>query len=184
MTNTSLCERLKEERKRLRLSQAEAASRSGVQRETWSRYESGGMQPGTDVWVALALMGADLHYILSGEREPLFTDSGLSHNEKALIALYRGLEGEARNTLMGFLGLMAKTGAEADAEFERLWGVPPPKPRPGLPKTAVVLETEYKGRRRGPQILGTEYAGKRTGPTIVGQETKAAPKKKRKDEAS
>lgn len=182
--NKSLCERLKDERKRLRLSQAEAASRSGVQRETWSRYESGAMQPGTDVWVALALMGADLHYILSGEREPLFADPGLSDNEKALVALYRGLEGEARNTLMGFLGLMAKTGAEAHAEFERLWGVPHPKARPRAPKTAVVIETQHKGRSKGPQILGTEYKGKRTGPTVVGQEAKAAPKKKRKDDVS
>lgn len=155
----SLCDRLKEERKRLRLSQAEAASRSGVQRETWSRYEGGVMQPGTDVWVALALMGADLHYILSGEREPLFTDSGLSHNEKALIALYRGLEGEARNMLMGFLGLLAKTGAEADAEFERLWGAPPPKAKLRQPRHAGEVEPVRRtspasgkkpGRQRGP----------------------------------
>lgn len=55
---------------------------------------------------------------------------------------------------------------------------------PEMPKTAVVLETEYKGKRKGPQILGTEYTGKRTGPTVVGPEAKAAPKKKRKDEAS
>lgn len=118
----SLCQRLKEERKRLRISQAEAASRSGVQRETWSRYESGVMQPGTDVWVALSLMGADIRYILSGEREPLFDDTGLSQNEKALVALYRGLDGDARNTLMDLLGVIVKTGAEAVEEFERRGG--------------------------------------------------------------
>ncbi len=64
-------------------------------------------------------------------------------------------------------------------------GAPPKAARgPRMPKTAVVINTEYKGKRTGPQIVGTEYAGKRTGPQVVGQESKPTPKKKRKDEAS
>ena len=140
--NKSLSLRLKEERKRLRISQAEAASRSGVQRETWSRYENGLLQPGTDVWVALSLMGADIRYILSGEREPVFSDTELSQNEKALVALYRGLEGEARNTLMDLLGVIVKTGAEA--------AVPQPPAEEPAPEKKKPMRKIPKMRSGGP----------------------------------
>lgn len=59
---------MREERKRLGLTQAAAAERSGVQRETWSRYESGALSPGTDAWQALATAGADVQYILTGRK--------------------------------------------------------------------------------------------------------------------
>jgi transcriptional regulator with XRE-family HTH domain len=59
--------RLKEERKRLKLTQAEAAERCGVKRETWSRYETGALTPGMEVLAALAKQGADIHYMLTGD---------------------------------------------------------------------------------------------------------------------
>lgn len=139
MINESLSLRLKKERKRLHLSQEEAATRAGVQRETWSRYENGGMQPGTDVWVALALMGADVRYILSGEPEPLYADTGLSDGEKAVVALYRGIEPGAQKMLMDFLGLIVKTGAEAVDELELLAKqAEPPAPPKRIPRAALI----------------------------------------------
>ncbi|MFJ5239516.1 helix-turn-helix domain-containing protein [Pseudomonas neuropathica] len=58
--------RLKEERKRLKLTQAEAGSLAGVTRESWSRYEGGGVSPGMEVLEAFALAGADVQFILTG----------------------------------------------------------------------------------------------------------------------
>lgn len=98
----------------------------------------------------------------------LLRDS-LSADEAALLDSYRRCREEDRQA-------MARTAAALAQQAE-------PKARPRQPKTAVVRDTEYKGKRTGPQILSTEYKGKRTGPTIVGQEAKASPKKK-KDEAS
>lgn len=84
--DTSLAGRLKEERKRLKMRQEDAAARAGVSRETWVRYEGGSMQPGTDVWLAVAAMGADIQYIFTGKRDeprkaaPL---SGTFHRESS-----------------------------------------------------------------------------------------------------
>lgn len=66
MIDASLLLRLRQERKRLGFSQEAVAARVGVERETWSRYENGHIQPGTEVWKELALLGADVNYILSG----------------------------------------------------------------------------------------------------------------------
>lgn len=69
MIDTSLfCLRLKEERKKLFKSQAAAAEYCGVSRETWSRYERGKISPGMDVLAAIAAAGADVQYVLTGER--------------------------------------------------------------------------------------------------------------------
>lgn len=68
MTDTSIFFRLREERKRIGFTQIAAAERSGVTRETWNRYESGAISPGTDAWEALAAAGADVQYILTGRK--------------------------------------------------------------------------------------------------------------------
>ncbi|WP_420065960.1 helix-turn-helix domain-containing protein [Pectobacterium colocasium] len=86
MTNTSIFERLKSERKRLKLTQIAAAELAGVKRETWSRYESGVMAPGMEVLAALASAGADIQYVLTGN------ESGgvaLSRDEKEIVENYR-----------------------------------------------------------------------------------------------
>lgn len=65
---SSLCvPRLKAERKRLSLKQADAAALCGVSRETWGKYERGVMVPGGDVLLSFALNGANVQYILTGE---------------------------------------------------------------------------------------------------------------------
>ncbi|MEB7738462.1 helix-turn-helix domain-containing protein [Escherichia coli] len=65
---SSLCgARLKAERKRLSLKQADAAALCGVSRESWGKYERGTMVPGGDVLLSFALNGANVQYILTGE---------------------------------------------------------------------------------------------------------------------
>lgn len=124
--------------------------------------------------------GVSLDWLLHGEQDKPhqvsenLLPSGLSADEAALLETYREIDPEARVTLQNLLRVIAGGAAAAVA----------PKAAPRQSKTAVVLETEYKGKRTGPQVYSTEYTGKRTGPTVIGQDAKAAPKKKRKDEAS
>lgn len=58
--------------------QEDAAARAGVSRETWVRYEGGSIQPGTDVWLAVAAMGADVQYIFTGRRDRRHGEGPLS----------------------------------------------------------------------------------------------------------
>lgn len=65
----SLCSvRLKEERKRLGLSQQAAAELCDVSREIWGKYERGVVVPGGDVLFSFSAVGADVGYIFSGVR--------------------------------------------------------------------------------------------------------------------
>lgn len=60
--------RLKEERKRLGMSQQSAAETCDVSREMWGKYERGQSVPGGEVLFAFAAAGADVQYILTGVR--------------------------------------------------------------------------------------------------------------------
>jgi len=60
--------RLKDERIRLGLKQAEAGDLCGVTREAWGKYERMQSVPGGDVLVSFAAAGADVNYILTGKR--------------------------------------------------------------------------------------------------------------------
>lgn len=66
--------RLKEERVRLGLKQAEAAEICGVTREAWGKYERMKSIPGGDVLFSFAAAGADIQYILTGKRSVLVDD--------------------------------------------------------------------------------------------------------------
>ncbi|MFL1449194.1 helix-turn-helix domain-containing protein [Pseudomonas tritici] len=59
--------RLKSERKRLALTQAEMAERCGISREIWCRYEQGKGLPGSEVLQAFLTAGGDVNFVLSGE---------------------------------------------------------------------------------------------------------------------
>lgn len=87
MSFTSHCViRLKSERKRLALSQAEAAALCGVSRETWGKYERGSIVPGGDVLLSFAMNGANVQFILTGQ------ESGgvaLTRDEHDLINHFR-----------------------------------------------------------------------------------------------
>lgn len=57
--------RLQEERKKLGLTQAEAAKKVGVRREMWGRYERGAL-PQRSVAASLSAAGFDVEYIFTG----------------------------------------------------------------------------------------------------------------------
>lgn len=63
----TIAARLKSERKRLALTQAEMAKSCGISREVWCRYEQGAGLPGSEVLQAFLKAGGNVHFILSGE---------------------------------------------------------------------------------------------------------------------
>lgn len=105
--------RLKEARKELRLNQAEAAELTGVTREHWGRCERGAAVPGGEVLAALAKAGADVHYVLTGERErasPLV----LSPEEQTMLGYFRDASKEVRRAALGaLLGASGQVTARA-----------------------------------------------------------------------
>lgn len=61
-------ERLREERERLGLSQSAIGAIGGVKKLAQLKYEQGERYPGADYLAALAKVGADTLYIVTGER--------------------------------------------------------------------------------------------------------------------
>lgn len=79
-------ERLKTERKRLKLKQSALAEAGGVTTQSQIQYEKGRMRPSVTYLEAIARAGVDVLYVLTGER----SDMALSPEERDLLRLYRG----------------------------------------------------------------------------------------------
>lgn len=60
--------RLKGERKRLGLIQDAMAKKGGVSKASYCAYEAGTTEPSASFFIAIAAAGADVMYILTGER--------------------------------------------------------------------------------------------------------------------
>lgn len=98
MNNTSLFGgRLLEERTRLGLSQAEAANICGVSREMWGKYERDKSKMGTEVLSLFAFAGADVLYVLTGQR--LNSVNNLNSREEALLDNYRHCDGDGQSAI-------------------------------------------------------------------------------------
>lgn len=115
--------KLRDERLRLGLTQAEAAACGGVTREQWGRYERGAM-PNTKVLVSLKGHGFDVSHILEGDRDTnLLT---LSAEEHALLGVFRCTDDEGRAAVL----------RQARMEAQRVEGVhvsfAPREPAPPL----------------------------------------------------
>lgn len=80
--------RLAEEREKLWKTQQEAADFFGVSRVTWGQCERGNATPSGDVLAGLAQRGANVMYILTGNKD-WATGEVLTANERDLLALYR-----------------------------------------------------------------------------------------------
>ena len=113
VTNTNLFfSRLKEERKRLKMTQALAASVCGVARETWGRYESGALMPGAEVLVEFARANADVAYILSGVRHE---NVARTSQEASVFQCFRLLNEREQ---LGVVRLLTTMSGVADQEGE------------------------------------------------------------------
>lgn len=81
----SFSERLKSERKRLRLTQPQLAELAGTTKQSQLKYEKGMQKPGTEYLIAVAAVGVDVQYLLTGVR----SEMALTHQERTLLQLYR-----------------------------------------------------------------------------------------------
>lgn len=94
---TALGLRLREERERLSLSQADAALLGAVSREMWGRYERGAT-PSAEVFLRVQGHGFDVNYILGGSRT--LSESTLTEDEEELLRSYRSTDHEGRQAVL------------------------------------------------------------------------------------
>lgn len=85
---------MQEERKRLGLDQEQMAEVGGVHRTAQSRYERNMRHPDAEYLAAIAGVGADVLYIVTGQRAP-----GLSSQEDKMLANYRALNEEDKTAV-------------------------------------------------------------------------------------
>jgi transcriptional regulator with XRE-family HTH domain len=81
----SIGDRLREEREQLGFNQTAFGAIGGVQKQAQLKYEKGERFPGADYLAAVAKVGADVQYIVTGIRCP----SALSDDESELVARFR-----------------------------------------------------------------------------------------------
>ena len=86
-------DRLKEERIRLGLNQAEFGAVAGVTKTTQFNYEKGARSPDSAYLAAIAATGVDVLYVLTGQRTPE-PEAALEMREKAVLDNYRALPEE------------------------------------------------------------------------------------------
>ncbi|MBF0605707.1 MAG: helix-turn-helix transcriptional regulator [Nitrospirae bacterium] len=82
-------ERLREERKRLKLNQSQFAALGGVQVRAQIHYEKDERRPDADYLIAIAAAGADVTYIITGVRSGTPSVPTLTREEECLLDNYR-----------------------------------------------------------------------------------------------
>jgi transcriptional regulator with XRE-family HTH domain len=110
---TDLCNRLREERKRLGLNQADFAALGGVKKDAQLNYESGARTPDAAYLAAVASAGVDVLYVLLGEAAV----AAISSDEKELILGYRQLDIRGKAGVLGMVGGMNAPEETAKAIF-------------------------------------------------------------------
>ncbi len=107
--------RLQEERKRLGLTQEAVAAQLGATKRSVINWEGGAALPGAEVLARYAAAGADVLYILTGQRaggvKPAPT---LTAEEETMLSYFRDASKEVRRAALGaLLGASAPTGGHA-----------------------------------------------------------------------
>lgn len=104
-------ERLREERERMGLSQPKFAALAGTTKQTLFSWESGKTAPDGFQLAALDAAGADVRYIITGDRDAP-PPPVLSPDEHVLLDGYRGLDKKTQKRLLAFvLGGELATGS-------------------------------------------------------------------------
>ena len=92
--------RLQEERKRLGLTQEAVAAQLGATKRSVINWEGGAALPGAEVLARYAAAGADVLYILTGQRsQPVPPAQELPRQEQEWLALYCNSSEEVRAAL-------------------------------------------------------------------------------------
>lgn len=138
--------RLQEERKRLGLTQEAAAARLGATKRSVINWEGGAALPGAELLARYAELGADVLYILTGQRERLQPHIA---SEQVLIDSYRRCSTEAQQNLIQTAALFA-TGS--DERLNDYRGIPKPNsaPMPSAEEANAVTKLPTKPARKRP----------------------------------
>ncbi|WLI08314.1 helix-turn-helix domain-containing protein [Pseudomonas sp. FP597] len=99
--------RLKEERARLKLSQTDLGAVGGVGKTTQINYEKGVGSPDATYLAAVAQLGMDILYVVTGERKPTPTDS-ISADAAELLKAYECVSEDDRQVLLRMASAFAK----------------------------------------------------------------------------
>jgi transcriptional regulator with XRE-family HTH domain len=92
-------ERLREERKRLKMTQAVFAQVGGIGVSALKMYEGNEREPGALFLAAIANAGADVQYIVTGTPSA----SAVSADEQVLLDGYRALDPATRRRMLAFM---------------------------------------------------------------------------------
>ncbi len=92
-------ERIKIERKRLGLSQAEFSDKCGASLRAQSNYESGKNVPDGNYFMKAHELGVDITYIITG----VPAKDSLTTEESNLLQEFRNLSDEQKKLMLGFL---------------------------------------------------------------------------------
>lgn len=107
-----IAERLREQREVLGLSQAAMAEKCGIAARSQRNYESGERSPDADYLAALAGIGGDVIYILTGQRaggSAVAPSPALSKREAALLDNYKHTGEEGKKVIEGTAALAAQS---------------------------------------------------------------------------
>ena len=105
---SGLGERLREERKRLGLSQADFGALGGVKANAQGKYESDERSPDATYLNGVMAAGVDVLYVLTGKRTPV-TAEGLGPDESEVLNHYRALPESDRKTVRRMASALAET---------------------------------------------------------------------------
>ncbi|EAB5080757.1 XRE family transcriptional regulator [Salmonella enterica] len=86
-------DRIREERKKLKLNQTDFAKLLDSSRSAQAIYERGESLPGSAYLIKMSELGIDVQYILTGHRTPL---ADISTEERTLVENYRAMDDAAR----------------------------------------------------------------------------------------
>lgn len=91
-------QRLKEERVRLGLTQSAIAEEAQITKNTQINYEKDARSPDATYLAAVAGLGVDVLYVLTGQRTPAM-EEGLTAREKAVLDNFRALPEEDKSAV-------------------------------------------------------------------------------------
>lgn len=103
----TIFERIKEERKKLGLTQPEMGEIGGVQKKAQLNYEKGERSPDASYLAAIAVAGADVQYILTGIR----SGSALPDDEEELLGDYRSMDAIGKKAIKALCKVYSKRQA-------------------------------------------------------------------------
>ena len=98
----SIGEILKEERARLGMNQDEFSALGGLKRRALTLYEQNVRSPDAAYLRALAIIGVDVQYILTGEQAA----SALAQHEKDMLIKYRALNHRDQTCVLAMVDAM------------------------------------------------------------------------------